>query len=327
MATVLSSDLTLVDAAKREKPGGREADMVEVMEQQNGIIKIMDWEPTDEDGSYTYSQRTSLPSLTTRVANQGVPRSKSTAAQGVAAPERVEGYSEVDEFVAKNPAKLKRLRTQEAVGFAQAANQQVGGRMFYGNDIVEGQMNGLRKLYASSTGTTGKNIIKCGGGGSDNATMWLLGLGPMALKGLYRFGNPAGLQIKDLGMQYIQDGENRLMKAVEQFVWDFGIVQEDWTQTACAVNIDVSDLLAGSGANLLIRAIELYFKIRNPQGVRLYYVMNSTLVQEFHKQARNDVKLGGQLRYEDVGGRHISTYMGVPLIREDQLLLTESTLP
>jgi Major capsid protein GP7 len=82
MATLGSSNLTLVDWAKRRAPrGGVEPDVAELLTLRNQILTDMIWLPANGATFHRSTIRTGLPAVTWRQFYQGVQPSKSTTAQ------------------------------------------------------------------------------------------------------------------------------------------------------------------------------------------------------------------------------------------------------
>lgn len=324
MPTLGKNTLTLTDAAKRMRADGRIADIAELLDQQNGIISDIPWVEGDTPGGHLSVVRTSLPTVYTRLANQGVPDSKSTADPIEEKPEIIEAWMRIDEIVARYGGDISGKMVSEAVAFAEAMNQAVADRIIYGDGLA-GKIRGLALRYGKKSDPNGPNIIDAGGTGSDNMSIWLIGWGPGKIYGWYPKGSPGGLSVKNWGAMPDRnaDGTNQVVYK-EQWQHAIGLAVDDWRYAARIANIDVSDLAGASPPKLINRMIQALRMIPNLQACRPVFYMNRTALTWLDIQARNDVKDGGQLSYEVVDGRRVDTFSGVPIRILDRLLETEA---
>jgi hypothetical protein len=65
---------------------------------------------------------------------------------------------------------------------------------------------------------------------------------------------------------------------------------------------------------------------RIPYGDRgnFSFVMNRTAYEMLAIQRREDVRAGGQLTFQEVDGKFIPFFQGIPIRKSDSILLTES---
>jgi len=109
------------------------------------------------------------------------------------------------------------------------------------------------------------------------------------------------------------------------YKWDIGAVLRDWRYVVRIANIDVSDLTknASAGADLidlLTQALEL---VPNIGMGRPAFYMPRKLRSFLRRQITNKVA-ASTLTMEDVAGKKVVTFDGVPCRRTDALLLTEA---
>lgn len=334
MAAVGSTVLTLLDFAKSLDPDGSIAAVIELLSITNEILLDMPWSEGNLPTGNRTTVRTGLPTVAWRLLNAGVTPSKSTKAQIDEACGKLEAWSEVDVALAKLNGNVGAFRLSEAKAFIEAMNQEFASVLFYGNSGINPEkFTGLSPRYGTLStvaGTLGKqNIIDCGGTGSVNSSIWLIVWGENTIHGIYPKGSVAGLQHNDFGEQTVQlntgIGTSRMRAYQEQFVWDCGIALKDWRYVVRACNIDMTNLVAESTpADLQNKMIRMINKIPTLAAGKAAFYMNRTMFEMLDIQRREDVRTGGQLKYEVVDGMNTPTFRGIPIRRSDSLLNTET---
>lgn len=333
MSTIGATFKTLADLGKEMNPDmASVATVVELLSQQNGMLDDIPWMEGNLPTGNRTVQRTTLPTVYFRRANQGVAVSKGTVAQIDDAAARIEGWSEVDEMIldlSPNPAMT---RANEDTAFIQAMNQQLGETLISGNAALNPeQFTGFATRYA--TGVTGTpyldSMINGGGSGSDNMSIYLVGWGPNTVSGLYPRNMPGGLMTKDHGPRVKEDtGNLRQVVYATQFVWNCGLMVKDWRYVIRICNIDHSALVASSGnanlVNLMIQALE-----RLPEGEYsanyrpVFYVPRA--VRTMLRIQIND-KANNNLTTESISGRKVLAFDGVPVRVNDRLTKSEAAI-
>lgn len=328
-ATLSTSALSLLDWAKRLDPSGKIAAIVELLAQTNEILLDAKWIEGNLPTGHRTTVRTGLPQVFWRLLNQGVTPSKSTTAQIDEQAGMLEAWSEVDKDLAALNGNIGAFRLSEAQPFLEAMNQEMAQTIFYGNaGLAIEEFTGLAPRYSSLSAANGQNIVNGGGSGSDNSSIWLLVWGENTVSGIFPKGSKAGLVHEDRGEQIIQSSDGKRMVALmDRFQWKGGIALKDWRYAVRIANIDISNLVAESSAadieKLMIKAVH-----RIPamgMGTPVFYA-NRTVHQMLDIQARADVKGGGGLNYENVGGKRIVAFRGIPIRTCDALLETEATV-
>ena len=105
---------------------------------------------------------------------------------------------------------------------------------------------------------------------------------------------------------------------------DHGLVVKDYRQAARIANIDVSDLIAGSGADLIDLMISADYKIDDPNNGQGVWYVNRTIEAALHKQALTKVGAGAGLTFDNYQGERVLMFLGAPVRRMDALLNSES---
>lgn len=327
---------TLADFAKGLDPNGTVATVIELLAQSNALLDDMLWKEGNLPTGERTTVRTGLPTVAWRLLNQGVSGSKSTKAQIDEQCGMLEAWSEVDKDLAELNGNTAAFRLSEAKSFIEAMNQEMAQTFFYGNSGTSPEeYTGLAIRYSSLSAANAQNIVSGGGSGSVNSSIWLVGWGEQSIHGIYPKGSQAGLMHEDLGLQTIQVqasgaeviGGTRMRAYQDHWQWKCGIALKDWRYVVRIPNIDISNLVGmSSAADLTTLMIKAIHRIPNPQTVNLVFYMNRSCVEYLDIQRRNDVQAGGSLTYDNVDGKRVMSFRGVPIRVCDTLLETEATV-
>ena len=320
---------TLIDWVKRRDSNGNLAQIVELLNQTNDVIDDIPWMESNDTAAHLVTQRTSLPKGTWRGPNQGIAASKSTTAQILEAMGNLEDYSKVDVLIANQRGDAAAYRRSEDAAFLEGMAQTVVQNWFYGNAATNPRgFTGLSPRYNSLAAENAENIIDCGGTGSDNTSIWLVGYGERAIHGLFPLGQFGGLKARNLGEDTAVDSSGLEFQVYRtHFQWQCGLAVEDWRWAVRAANIDVSDLaLAGKagyvGNDLIDTMISMTYLVPNMTAAKLVFYVNRRIAAALHKLARVDAT--GTITVEAIGGKPITMFLGIPVKRVDQLLETEA---
>lgn len=331
MALLASNVKTLLDWAKELDPDGKAAVIAEMLDQTNGILEDMLFLEGNLPTGHRVTIRTGLPVVYWRLINQGVPTSKSTSAQVDEAIGMLEAWSEVDIELANLNGNVSDFRMNEAIAFIEAMNQEAAQTIIYGNGSISAEeFTGFSPRYSDSTAGNGKNIIKAGGAGADNTSIWLVAWGSQTVFGVFPKGSKAGLEHEDLGKETAEVsqglGGSRLRVYRDRFVWKLGLVLKDWRYAVRICNIDVSDLVAngGSAADLRKFMIMALHRLPNMKMGKPVFYMNRTVFEFLDIQRVNDVETGGGITFENVDGIARYSFRGIPIKIVDAILETEA---
>lgn len=333
MTTALSNFYpNLSDYAKSLDPDGKIAKVINLMSQRNDILDDIPFVEGNLEVGHQVTQLTGLPTIAYRLLNAGIVPSKETKAQIIEQTGMAENYAQVDVDLAKRSGNVAAYRASKAGPVMEAFAQAFTYRLIYGNvGTAPAEFTGLAPRFSSLSAGNAQNIIDGGGSGSDNTSIWLVAWGEDAVYGIFPKGSTGGLNHEDLGLQVIQNANNvtgALMTAyVDHWQWKHGLCLADWRFAVRICNIDVSDLIAGTGTNpdlvaLMERAEEL---LPNGMGKRAFY-MNRTARRMLRKQARTNVTTGGGLTFENYAGKRILMFDESPVRLIDQIVNTEARI-
>jgi hypothetical protein len=334
MSVISGNVVSLADWVKRLDPDGKTATVIELLNQTNEVLQDMAWQEGNLPTGHRVTQRSGLPATAFRLLNKGVAPSKSTTVQIDEACGMLEAWSEIDKDLVELNGNAGAFRLSEARAFIESMNEKQVQTLFYGNSgLNPEQYTGLTPRYNTIVGATnGSNVLDGGAavGQTDLSSIWLVCWGDQMTYGIFPKGSKAGLQHDDLGLQVVENvagiGGDRMLAYRERWQWKCGIAVKDWRFNVRIANIDISQLIAKTGANLFDLMIKALHRIPT-NGLRMtrpVFYMNRTVRQMLDIQARDAVQVGGQLKYEVVDGQWITTFRGIPIRIVDQLIETEA---
>jgi hypothetical protein len=325
MATI-GTAVTMLDWAKRLAPDGSIGAIAEVLSQKNDLVQDIPWVEGNLPTGHRVTIRTGLPTIYFRMLNQGVPPSKSTTVQVDEAAAIMEARGQIDKDLAELNGMTAQFRASENEPFLESMAQTFATKFWYGNTGTDPeQFTGMSTRYSDNSGpANAENIIDAGGTGSDNTSIWILGLGENKVHGIYPKGSQLGLIHEDLGLEDALDSNgNRFRAYMDWYQWKAGIVVRDWRYAVRIANIDVSNLIAESSAadilELLAVAVD---KLPSLDGAVIY--ANRTIKTMLRIQAMNRPNLHLTVGNEE--GRPKQSFDGIPIRLSDQLLNTESAV-
>jgi hypothetical protein len=210
-------------------------------------------------------------------------------------------------------------------------NQEMQGTVIYGNaGTAPEEFTGLSPRYSAISGASnGDNVISAGGASTDNYSIWLVVWGENTAFGVFPKGSKAGIIHENLGLQTVtvtQGVGGKMLRAYQdRFQWKAGLVVKDWRYIVRICNIDVSNLVAqSSAADLTDYMTKAVYRVPNLRAGRPAFYMNRTCVEMLDIQRRSDVSTGGGITYDNVDGKRVMSFRGVPIRIVDQLV-TETT--
>ena len=329
MATIGNNDLTLLDWAKRIDPDGAIAMIAEILNETNEVLNDMVVVEGNLPTGHRTTVRTGLPTVAFRKINEGVARSKSRTAQVDETAGMLEAFSEVDQALAMLNGNTAAFRLSEDRAFLESMNQTFVETLFFGDtDVNPERFLGFSPRYSDlTTSENSDNVLDGAGVGADNTSVWLVVWGVNTIHGFFPKGGRSGLRFEDLGEDVTtdaNDGRYRIFRS--HYKWDFGLNVKDWRFAVRIANIDVSDLTldAATGANLLDLMTQALEIPPNLTAGRPSWYVNRTISSFLRRQAIN--KANVELSIDEVAGKRMTMFGGVPVRRVDELLNTEAAL-
>lgn len=327
MGVLKSNNPTLADVASRMDDKGNISDIIEMLTETNEILEDATWLEANGFTEHKTTVRSGLPQGTWRMLNYGVQPEKSTTVTIKDSMGMLESYALTDKALADLNGNSAAWRLSEERAFVEGMNQNLANTLFYGDTSATPQrFTGLAPRFNSKAAENGQNIIDAGGTGNDLTSIWLCVWGPNTLHGIYPKGSKAGLVIRDLGEDTVKDAEGGEYQAYRtHYKWDAGLTLRDWRYVVRIANISWQQLTkdAQAGADLIdlmTQAIEL---LPNANMGRAVFYVNRKVRSFLRRQIANKV-VGSTLTMEQVAGKHVVSFDGIPVKRSDALLLSEA---
>ena len=327
MAVLSTTNPTLADVAKRYDADGKIDTIVELLAETNEVLDDMTFLEGNLPTGHRTTVRSGLPASTWRKLNYGVQPSKSTTVQITDTTGMLEAYAEVDKALADLNGNTASFRLSEDRAFLESMNQTMANTLFYGDTGTDPEkFMGLSARYNSTTAESGDNIIVGGGSGSDNRSVWLVCWGPNTCHGIYPKGSQAGLNHQDLGEVTLEDAANGKYQGYRtHYKWDIGMSVRDWRYIVRIPNIDVSNLTkdaSGSSAALVDLMVQAVEKLPNVNLGRCVFYGNRTISSILRRQITNTSNV--RLSMDEVAGKRVMSFDGIPFRRNDAILNNEA---
>ena len=328
MGTLSTTNPTLADVAARMTADGKiDPQIVEMLNETNEVLDDMTVIEANGFTEHKTTVRSGLPAGTWRKLNYGVQPEKSRTVPVKDSMGMLETYAEVDKALADLNGNSAAWRLSEDRAFIEGMNRTMATTLFYGDSSADPEkFMGLAPRYNSLSAENAMNIVDAGGTGSDNASIWLIVWGPNTCHTIFPKGSAAGLQSRDLGEHTLTDAiGGRYQGYRTHYKWDIGAVLRDWRYVVRIANIDVSDLTKDgkTGADLIDLMTQALELVPNVGMGRPAFYMPRKLRSFLRRQITNKVA-ASTLTMEEIAGKKVVAFDGVPCRRTDALLLTEA---
>ncbi len=332
MAVVGVGNPTLLDQIKRTDPDGQIADVVEALEQSNPVLKDATAMEGNLPTGHRVTIRDGLPTVGYRLLNQGITASKSTTIQVDEACALLEGRSEVDVELARLNGNEAAFRASEDVAFLQAMNHQAMSTLFYGNTATDPEeFHGFTPRFDSKTGGNRDNLILFDditgdtASGADSNSIWMISWSPKTVFMVYPKGTMGGIDQRDLGIDYVNDGTagSDFLAYRTHWTWRLGLCIKDWRYVVRFGGIDATDFLS-TETSLIEGMVMMHNRMRDFNTGRTVIYCNRTVKEFIDRQVIN--KSNVWFSPVEWHGNQISGFRGIPIVMCDGLLATESAV-
>ncbi len=336
MAVLATTHPTMADLAKQIGPDGSAMQIAEILNQTNEVMNDAVWLPGNLTTGHRGLVRTGIPAPTWMLLNYGIPPTKSETAPIEDQCALLGAYHEVAQELADlypNPAMY---RMTEADAIIEGFGQEIAQNIFYGNEAANAnKFTGFAPRFntLSNTVPSSRNVISAGGSGSNNASIWLVGWGPLTTHMIYPKNSKAGLNHEDLGKQTSENfgGTGLRMQIYRSyFSQKVGLHVRDWRFIVRIANIDVTALTtdAATGPDLYDLMAQALAKIPTRANARFAWYTNQTIIGFLGRQARfaKNVLMSMTEMKDAAGVTTGHAVGGIPVRRVDQLLITETTI-
>jgi hypothetical protein len=328
MATLAATHPTLLDLAQVLGPDNKVAAIIEILNQTNEVLDDFVMIEGNLLTGHQTTIRTGIPAPTWRKLYGGVQPTKSTSVKVTDSCGMLENYAEVDKALADLNGNTSAFRLSENRPILEGFNQEIVQSLFYATEDTEPEaFTGLAPRFNSLAAQNGQNIIS-GGGATNLTSVWLVVWGENTVHGIYPKGSQGGFQMHDKGQVTIEnvDGAGGRMEAYRtHYRWDCGLTVRDWRFIVRIANIDYTALTknAASGADLIDLMTQALELVQSLNLGRPAFYANRTVKSFLRRQITNKVA-SATLQMEQVAGKHVMTFDGVPVRRCDGIVNSES---
>lgn len=340
-------DLTTYDIVSRLGPDHMLAPIHEALAMNNEALDFFAWDEATGTLQDQYTTRVGLPTAYWKALGAGTPPSKSRTARVTESLAVCEARSTVEVLTAKATGNVAAVRASEDVAFLEAMNQTLMTSILYGNNGTDTNMFlGLSPRYSQLSGAAISDNVISGAGntGGQQTSVWLLGLGKDSLCLTYPKGSgTAGLDFTDRGIVTLPDTSVDALPGaladyyVSVYNWMTGIRLKNWANTVRICNLDVPALRALSGVqapaaltNLLHLMTEALARPKSLSSATFMFLAPRVVCTALRRLAME--KSANAIALEAAANQfgHIRqsrlTFMGVPVVQCDSLLLTEAVV-
>jgi hypothetical protein len=331
---------TLLDALKMKRPDGGTLKVVETLMQRNPILKDAPVMEGNQDTGHVFGGQAALPSVSWVRINQGTPPSKGTHEQITETCGRLKGRSVLDEELARiSGGPAYRLKNDRS--FMSSMSNTVAAALFFAStdttpekilgltprfDALSGDVNSENIVPYSISGGSTDAINPAAPDGTDFHSIWFVTWGEDTGYLIFPKNTMAGIQIRDMGLEYEDDGtgtNSKFLAYRTDFTWRTGMCIEDWRYHARICNVDLSLVAAETTTNYLIHAmIEAYNRIRDYDTGNTVIYLNRKVLTALDRQII--AKANIWFSPGEWHGRPVTTFRGIPMVPCDALKTEES---
>jgi hypothetical protein len=338
MATLSTTNPTMMDWAKTRDPDGSTSQIIEMLSQKNRMLDDMVIKEGNTPTGEQVTLRTGLATASFRELNQGTAATKSTTAQVTENAAILVSRSHVDEDIANLEDDLSAYRMSMARGHMQGMSNTQATTMVYGSAANPEEYVGFNNRYNSLTGDANSdNVLSAGGSGSDNMSILLVN---WSTDGVYTFfpkGSDVGLTHQDLGLDDVDDASGNPFRAYKDlYKWKLGLAVADWRDAVRICNIDNSDLVNLTGTQAITASTAIHKQMAKAldhipdisSGRPAFYV-NRTVASNLRIAAMDTSN--GAVTIEPAINQfgkniHQLMYLGTPVRLMDALTIAEATV-
>lgn len=322
--TTLTSTYSLVEQAKRIDPSGNQAQIVEVLNRETGmILGEAPWLPSNDIWTNKTTRRGSLPTGSKRKLNQRVTPSVSRTTEIMDVIETLEDYCDVDAALVDSMPSPAQFRSGEVDAFIEGLGQTIVSDFLYSDSNAD--PDGMHGLAARLAAVDGRFVINAGGTGSDVTSIYIVNWGQQMAHFIYpkNMSSNMGVMHTDKGQVTSETSDGLYEIYRDHFVIRCGLVVRHPRAIARLANIESSgDTNTFSEDDL----ITLLNNMKTGAGTRIY--CNETIMTQMQIRAKDKNNVNYTAGGDDLSGMPQMKFNGIPIRKIDRevLLNTETAI-
>ena len=316
-----TSQLTLLELAKRIDPRGEAAKIANILAEDNEVLTDAQWGEANNITSHKVVRVDYLPTGTWRGVNQGVPKEASTTTQVNEPIGLLESYSDIDKAVVDMSPNPRQTRMTEASFFIEGMGQTLASAIMYGDHAADPlQLHGLAPRMNSLSSA---RVVGGGGTGADLTSVYVVQWGLDKVFMCYPRGSKTvGIDHEDLGeVTLLDSSSNQYQGFKDHFISRCGLVVRNSKCIARVANIE------SAGSSNLFNEDDLITVLNQMRsagkGATIYVNATIKTQMEIALVARANVNFSV---VNGLGGVPVLTFRGLPVRLVEKITNTESAI-
>ncbi len=296
MATLPTTNLTLLDWGKSVDPDGDVAVVANLLSQKNEIEREAVYVQGNLPTGHRVTVTTSLGDDSLRAYNEGIPDSAATTAQFDEGLAIIERRSAIDRDLAMLNGNTAAFRMQQSKMALESMSQTRVKLQLYGDTATLPKgYNGWKVRINSKTAANAANLIDGGAAAlqTDVTSIYLVGWGDETAHNIFPKGSQAGLAREDHNIDWVYKSDGTHMRAyIDWYQWKVGFALPDWRYLVRIHSIDASVLGALSGVqaptaftNIIHTMAQAISRIPSMSMCRPAFYMNRTVFSGLQRLA------------------------------------------
>lgn len=312
---------------------GRHVKVINTLAKKNALFRTMLARETNMPNGHRSMSYDGLPDAVWRRIGQGLSGSRATASPAFFNTGELATRASIDKTLMDISANPQDERLSRSMAFMETIIQGFSSQMFYGSPDPD-KPAGLAYYYAALSGSAAsRNVVSAGGAANDQTSAFLVNWGEGQVFAGYPRNSKAGIEHIDVGdgkPVLVDDGSGtgkQLLAYVDDWYLRAALCMEDWRHAGRVCNIDITDLktnVSGTHERLMGAMTDLHYQIPDIGPNAAWYVSRFTAAQ-LHKAAVDRVR-NGSLSIQEVGGRPVTHFIGVPVYADDNILVNETVV-
>lgn len=324
--------VTYADWAKTRDPDGGTADIVEILEQLNPILKDVTLRESNKTEGEETTVRAGEPRGTWVAHNEGALPTKAHSRQVFDKPGRLLAYNEVAKSLADLENDKAAFMLSESTSQMEGMMKDHAEALFYGNSIVNPKrFMGMMPRYNDVNAESGRNILNGQPGGGQppavsSTSIYSITWGRQTAYEFFPKGSMAGLDMRDLGEHTGYDANGgRLQIYRVMFEHFVGFTVKDWRAHYRIAQLETADINADT-VDLVKLLIKAQHRTRKTNMGQQVIYCNEAVYTSLDVRASQTSGSNVHLDMREWAGEEIVHFRGIPIRMCEAILGTEDVV-